>query len=100
MGYVEATGGGYRRNRHCAQVVIGVRASASGRGIGTALLDELDRWAVRRGVRRLALTVMAHNERAISLYRRCGFELEGMRRASVGVDGAYLDELLMAKLLL
>jgi RimJ/RimL family protein N-acetyltransferase len=42
---------------------------------------------------------MAHNERALALYRRLGFEVEGTRRDSVLVDGRYVDELTMAKLL-
>lgn len=47
---------------------------------------------------RLELTVMARNERAIGLYRRHGFEIEGTRRDSVRVGGAYVDELAMARL--
>jgi RimJ/RimL family protein N-acetyltransferase len=100
VGYVEAQGGTFRRNRHSASVVIGIRKAAAGRGIGTALLDALGEWAVRCGVHRLELTVMEHNERAIGLYRRWGFEIEGKRRHSVRVDGVWIDELAMAKLLL
>jgi RimJ/RimL family protein N-acetyltransferase len=98
-GYVEATGGEFRRNRHCAHVVIGVRRASSGRGIGTALLGALDAWARKQGLRRLELTVMTHNDRAVDLYRRCGFELEGTRRRSLLVDGRFVDELMLAKLL-
>ena len=96
LGYVEAVGGRYRRNRHCAHVVIGVREAAGGRGVGTALLEALSAWARSRGVHRLELTVMAHNARAIALYRKCGYEVEGTRRASLRLDGAYVDELAMA----
>jgi RimJ/RimL family protein N-acetyltransferase len=98
LGYVEAQGGSYRRNRHRAEVVIGVRRAAAGRGIGSALLHELSAWAERQRVHRLELTVMADNERAIALYRRCGYESEGMRRHSIRRAGAYVDELEMAKL--
>jgi RimJ/RimL family protein N-acetyltransferase len=55
-------------------------------------------WAEKHDVHRLELTVMSHNERAIGLYRRHGFELEGTRRHSVRVEGAYVDELAMARL--
>jgi RimJ/RimL family protein N-acetyltransferase len=97
VGYVEAEGGRYRRTRHCAYVVIGVRAAVSGRGVGTALLEALSAWAGECGVSRLELTVMRHNDRAVALYRRCGYEIEGTRRASVRVDGGYVDELAMAR---
>jgi RimJ/RimL family protein N-acetyltransferase len=98
IGYVEARGGTFQRNRHSAYVVIGVRAAAAGRGVGTALLRELITWAERHDVHRLELTVMAHNQRAIALYRRLGFELEGTRRHSVRVGGSFVDELAMARL--
>lgn len=98
LGYVEADGGRFRRNRHSAHVVIGVRQSASGRGIGTALLHELSEWAERQHVRRLELTVMAHNARAVALYRSAGYELEGTRKHSLLLDGSYVDELSFAKL--
>jgi RimJ/RimL family protein N-acetyltransferase len=97
VGYVEARGGHFRRNAHRAHVVIGVRASHAGRGIGRRLLEELDRRAADQGVLRLELTVMANNERAIGLYRKVGYELEGTRRAAMLVDGKLVDELWMAK---
>ena len=98
VGYVEATGGKFRRNRLSAYVVIGVRQSAAGSGIGGSLLAGLDSWAQAHGVRRLELTVMTHNRRAIALYERRGYTTEGVRRQSLLVDRAYVDELAMAKL--
>jgi RimJ/RimL family protein N-acetyltransferase len=98
LGYVEAEGGRFRRSRHCAYVVIGVRQAAGGRGVGSALLRELSSWAQRQGVHRLELTVMAHNARAIALYEAAGYELEGTRRRSLVLDGRYVDELSFAKL--
>jgi len=78
--------------------VIGVRRSAGGAGIGTALMAELNTWAEQHGVHRLELTVMADNERAIALYRRSGYEIEGIRRDSLHIEGSYVDELAMARL--
>lgn len=51
----------------------------TGRGVGTGLLAEAKRWAAAHGVHRLELTVMAHNHRAIGLYERMGFSVEGRR---------------------
>lgn len=98
IGYVEASGGRYRRNRASAQVVLGVVASWQGQGVGTALLGELDRWTREAGLHRLELTVMAHNEAARRLYRKCGFVEEGRRRECLVVDGSPVDEIYMAKL--
>lgn len=46
----------------------------------------------------IELTVYASNPRAHSLYRKFGFIEEGIKRRSVRIDGAYLDEIMMARL--
>jgi len=99
VGYAEARGGRVRRNRMTAHVVIGVLAAASGRGVGSGLLRELELWAPAHGIHRLELTVMAHNRRALELYQRMGYTVEGRRRECLIVDGRPVDELYMARLL-
>jgi GNAT superfamily N-acetyltransferase len=47
VGYVEAIGGGVRRNRHTAHVVIGVRQPSARRGVGGRLLSELEQVGAR-----------------------------------------------------
>jgi RimJ/RimL family protein N-acetyltransferase len=98
IGYAQARGGRFRRRAATAHVVIGVLAEASGRGVGSALLRELDLWAPTHGIHRLELTVMAHNERAAALYRRVGYAVEGRARECLFVDGRTADEFYMAKL--
>jgi RimJ/RimL family protein N-acetyltransferase len=98
-GYVELAGGSFRRNRATAQVVIGVVAEASGKGIGTGLLRQARDWAATHGLHRLELTVVAHNHPAADLYQRMGFSLEGRRAQCLLIDGQFVDELYMAALL-
>jgi RimJ/RimL family protein N-acetyltransferase len=98
-GLLEIDGGVFRRNRHSAGIVIGVLTAFAGQGIGTRLFDTAETWARNHGIHRLELTVMTHNEAAIALYSRRGFQPEGIRRHSLLVDGQYVDEYLMAKLL-
>jgi len=95
-GYLQLTGGSPRRSRATAYLVIGVRAHAAGRGIGTALLRQAKDWAAAHGLHRLELTVMAHNTRAIRLYERMGFAVEGRRAECLLLDGHFIDELTMA----
>lgn len=99
VGYLAAMGGQYRRNRHSAHIIIGVRQSHAGQGLGTRLFEHLDRWAREVGLHRLDLTVMAHNAAGVALYRKMGFEEEGVRRHSLRVDGVWVDELYMVRLL-
>jgi RimJ/RimL family protein N-acetyltransferase len=98
-GYVELIGGEFRRNRSTTHLVIGVLAEASGKGVGTGLLEEAKRWAAARGLRRIELNVMAHNHRAIALYERAGFVHEGRRVDCLLIDGKFIDELYMALIL-
>jgi len=89
----------YRRAQHTGYVVMGVDAAAAGRGTGTALLAEAAAEATRRRLLRLELTVMSDNLRAVSLYLRNGFQVEGLRRRALSRDGAVIDEYYMGLLL-
>jgi RimJ/RimL family protein N-acetyltransferase len=99
IGYVQLTGGSLRRSRATAYVVIGVLAHAAGHGTGTELLRQVKAWAAARGLHRLELTVMAHNTRAIRLYERMGFSVEGRHSECLLIDGQFIDELTMALIL-
>jgi len=81
------------------EAVLGVLAEASGKGVGTDLLEEAKRWATARGLHRIELNVMARNHRAIALYERAGFVHEGRRADCLLIDGKFLDELYMAMIL-
>jgi RimJ/RimL family protein N-acetyltransferase len=99
VGLLGAERGQYRRERHKADLFLGVCLAYGGQGIGRRLLEAAEGWARDVGLHRLELTVMAHNARAIALYKRMGFEAEGMARHSLCVDGAWVDEMDMGKLL-
>jgi len=45
---------------------------------------------------RVELTVHTTNQRAFELYQRHGFEVEGIRRKSLLVNGRLVDEYLMS----
>jgi putative acetyltransferase len=51
------------------------------------------------GCHRLELRVATSNAAALALYRKAGFESEGLIRQSAMLDGEPIDELLMGKLL-
>lgn len=99
IGVVFGNRGIARRTRHSLYVVIGVLQAWTGRGVGRALLEALEGWARSKGLHRLELTVDVDNRRAISLYEKCGFEREGVKRRSRRLEGRYSDELYMSKLL-
>lgn len=98
-GYLAALGESYERNKHTAYLVIGILERFTGRGLGTALFETLDAWAKEHHLHRLELTVMVHNQRGVALYQKMGFEIEGIKRDSLFVDGSYVDEYYMSKLI-
>lgn len=85
-------------NAHVFRLNIVVHPGHTARGVGTALMTEMMRWAGgRAGLEKIELLVRASNTRAIALYRRFGFVEEGRLRARVRTeDGRFLDDLAMA----
>ncbi|MFD0770009.1 hypothetical protein ACFQZ1_14560 [Bacillus sp. CGMCC 1.60114] len=45
------------------------------------------------------MTVMVHNEAGIALYKKSGFEIEGIKRHSLMIRGEFVNEYYMAKLI-
>jgi RimJ/RimL family protein N-acetyltransferase len=98
-GYLIAKGGSASRNKHAAYLVIGIKEGFRGAGIGTRLFEQLFSWANEVGVHRLELTVMTENLAGVSLYKKMGFEREGIKKDSLFVDGLYKDEFYMSRIL-
>lgn len=99
VGFMTADRGQCNRIKHSAYIVIGIREKHRGLGIGTKFFDELDKWALENSITRLELTVVTSNQPALHLYQKFGFTIEGTKKNSMVVDGTYVDEYYMAKLL-
>lgn len=87
------------RRSHAMMLGMVVAGPWQGKGVGTALLGKMldfaDNWL---NVFRIELTVYTDNERAIALYRKMGFELEGTYKAYALRAGRYVDSHAMARL--
>lgn len=99
VGLVTGTLGSHPARRGVVDIGIGVRATHRGRGVGSALLAALERWARSASCHRLSLHVVTTNAAAIALYRKAGFAVEGTLKATAILDGRPIDELQMGKLL-
>jgi RimJ/RimL family protein N-acetyltransferase len=71
--HVDASRHGY------GEIGMAVAREWRGRGVGSALMVAAIDWARERGLHKLSLSVFAHNEAAIALYRKFGFVEEGRR---------------------
>lgn len=69
---------------------IAVDPSIRRQGVGTRIMDELVRRAVRMGAVNLTLEVASRNEGAIGLYRRYGMAPVGIRKGYYGDDDALI----------
>jgi RimJ/RimL family protein N-acetyltransferase len=98
IGYLIAIGGNANRNKHSVYLVIGVLAEYRGRGIGTKLFEQLEKWTKVHYIHRLELTVVTENQAGLQLYKKMGFEIEGTKRQSLYIDGKFVDEYYMSKL--
>ncbi|HBV68124.1 MAG TPA: GNAT family N-acetyltransferase [Clostridiales bacterium] len=98
-GYLIAVREKYIRTKHVAGIIIGILEEYCGNGIGYEMFNHLFKWADTNGVKRLELLVIAENIRAINLYKKLGFRIEGVRENATYKDGRYYDEYYMAKML-
>ncbi len=98
IGYISLVFGKHRKFRGNAYLVsAAVKASERGKGTGTRLFDAVEIYAKSRGTRRIEFEVFAKNEKAIALYKRLGYQIEGVKRRAVD-NGTDLDDLIfMAK---
>jgi RimJ/RimL family protein N-acetyltransferase len=81
---------------HSATLGMGLLAEYRGRGFGRALIEASLNDARRLGLVRVELTVHADNVRAIALYERVGFKVEGIKKDAVLIDSEYKDIVMMA----
>ena len=91
--------GSQMRRRHVLTLGISVAPEAQRQGVGSALMaamcDYADNWI---GALRIELFAYVDNARAIGLYRKHGFEIEGTFRGYAMRDGEYVDAYAMARL--
>ncbi|MDR6998459.1 GNAT family protein [Neobacillus niacini] len=99
IGYLIAISGNVKRNKHSVYLVIGILTKYRGIGIGTKLFKQLEEWASEHNIHRLELSVVTRNEAGLRLYKKIGFEIEGTKRQSLYIDGEFVDEYYMSKLL-
>lgn len=90
--------GAKRKIRHRCSLAIALYKEYWGLGIGTAMIGYLSELAQGIGFSQIDLEVVADNEQAKALYRKCGFVESGRRVNALKFDdGTFHDEILMIK---
>jgi putative acetyltransferase len=87
-----------QNRKHVGSVALFVHDQFQSRGIGASLMRTVVAAADRVfSLRRVELTVICENNRAIDLYRRFGFEIEGRHDCFAMRDGEYIDVYTMSR---
>ena len=85
-----------KRIAHNSDVSISVKKEYWGNGIGSAVMEELIRFAREHDkIKNISLGVKASNHRAIAMYEKFGFKKVGLHKDYFNVEGNFDDEILM-----
>ena len=77
---------------------LAIHPAFAGKGFGLKMMQEIIELANQQGYKRIELSVATDNLKAIELYKKAGFEAEGIMRKYTYLkqEGRFLDELLMS----
>ena len=99
VGSLTFIGGTRPKVKHTGDFGISVERSWWDKGIGSALMEALVKWAREARIGKINLQVRTDNLHAIALYRKFGFVDEAVLRHVLRIRGAYVDLLWMGLVL-
>ena len=97
VGQADVAAGRWPKETHVGTIGVAIQAGWRDAGLGRAMMERVLEWMRDRQFRKACLSVFSTNARAIALYRKLGFEVEGVRKRQFRVRDAWVDEVLMAK---
>ena len=89
----------FHRNAHTMYLGgVAIHPDHTGKGYGQQMIQEILELAMKKGIRRIELSVAVENTPAIRLYERVGFAIEGRLRnyTWLKLEQRYLDEFMMS----
>lgn len=98
VGFSRCEGSKLKRFAHKVEFGVCVLREFWGYAIGKNLLQESVQWADLNGVKKISLAVLETNDKAIKLYEKFGFEVEGiLKKDKILSDGNYYHTILMGR---
>lgn len=98
VGFSRCEGIYLKRFSHKVEFGVGVLKDFWGYGIGKNLLKESITWADSNGITKITLNVLETNDKAIKLYKKLGFEIEGiLKKDKILSDGKYYNTIIMGR---
>lgn len=97
VGFLRAKGGQLKRTSHRVEFGVAVKKQYWGQSIGKSLIQEMLQWADQKGIRKVTLQVLETNQKAIALYERLGFIVEGELKDDKKIGDIYYSTILMGR---
>lgn len=98
VGFSRCEGSPLKRFSHKVEFGVCVLKDYWGHQIGKNFLKESISWADFNGIKKITLNVLETNEKAIRLYKKFGFEVEGvLKKDKILSDGKYYDTIVMGR---
>jgi ribosomal protein S18 acetylase RimI-like enzyme len=98
VGFSRCEGSDLKRFSHKVEFGVCVLKDYWGYGIGKNLLKESIAWADSNKIRKVTLNVLETNHKAIELYKKLGFEVEGiLKNDKILSDGKYYNTIVMGR---
>jgi RimJ/RimL family protein N-acetyltransferase len=97
--FSRCVGNDLKRISHKVEFGICVLKEYWGYGVGKNFLKEIIQWADSNGIKKINLAVLETNDKAIKLYKKYGFEIEGvLRNDKILSDGKFYNTILMGRI--
>lgn len=99
VGFSRCDGNKLKRSSHKVEFGVCVLQQYWGFGIGKNLLLQSIQWAESNEIKKITLSVLETNSKAIEIYKKYGFEVEGILRKDKRLsDGNYYNTIVMGRL--
>jgi len=98
VGFSRCQGNSLKRMVHKVEFGVCILKEFWGCGIGNNLLKTSIDWADSSGITKINLSVLQTNDKAIRLYQKLGFEIEGvLKNDKILSDGNYYNTIMMGR---
>ncbi|WP_242239620.1 GNAT family N-acetyltransferase [Bacillus cereus group sp. BfR-BA-01309] len=98
VGFARCEGSNLKRLTHKVEFGVCILKEFWGYGMGKSLLQQSIQWADENEMKKISLQVLETNEKAIQLYKKLGFEVEGILKNDKRLsDEKYYNTVVMGR---
>ncbi|MBY3618762.1 GNAT family N-acetyltransferase [Acinetobacter sp. CUI P1] len=98
VGFSRCEGNPLKRFAHKVEFGVCVLQDYWGYGIGNNFLKESIAWSDANGIQKITLNVLETNDKAVKLYQKLGFEIEGiLKNNKILSDGKFYNTIMMGR---